>query len=299
MLTLILYNNEYIDINNADSSFVKTSFESVGKSARGIKSRAVFWDYLKANNLSTYKISNTLNNSKVIDDLICYTDTIRCDLVMVDSVILNLFIRTSDSSVSSFSERLFSSKLGNYNQYSEWNLSEISAPFKHMGFENYVNYFKENYKDRAQVDTIEIVRDFKILAGSLKEAKWSSLSKERIRVSDLKQEFLLIDFWYSSCYSCLKTIPELNKIDSLLGDKVEVLGFNSRDSNVVSIKNFVLNQSIKYDIVLKNIKYWEKLFEIAVFPTLILYNIKENKILFFKQGYEPGLFELVEKIVNN
>lgn len=97
----------------------------------------------------------------------------------------------------------------------------------------------------------------------------------------------------------MKTIPELNKIDSLLGDKVEVLGFNSRDSNVVSIKNFVLNQSIKYDIVLKNIKYWEKLFEIAVFPTLILYNIKENKILFFKQGYEPGLFELVEKIVNN
>jgi len=56
-----------------------------------------------------------------------------------------------------------------------------------MGFENYVNYFKENYKDRAQVDKIEIVRDFKILAGSLKKAKWINLSKERIRVSDLKQ----------------------------------------------------------------------------------------------------------------
>jgi len=54
MLTLILYNNEYIDINNSDSSFEITSFESVGKSARGIKSRAVFWDYLKASNLSTY-----------------------------------------------------------------------------------------------------------------------------------------------------------------------------------------------------------------------------------------------------
>lgn len=114
------------------------------------------------------------------------------------------------------------------------------ASFKHQ----------ERMKDRETIqtpDTQEAI-DYSNLKGTLMN------SGEPIDIKDVDAEIIILDFWYSACYPCIKSIPEVNKLYHAFKDKnVAVYGVNIIDDEIKNksrMEKYVRNNPMAYPTIM-------------------------------------------------
>ena len=49
-------------------------------------------------------------------------------------------------------------------------------------------------------------------------------NNKAVKISDFKGKVMLLDFWYLSCYPCLKAIPDLIKLQKEFKDDLVIIG---------------------------------------------------------------------------
>ncbi|MFT6333175.1 MAG: thiol-disulfide isomerase/thioredoxin, partial [Lentimonas sp.] len=120
------------------------------------------------------------------------------------------------------------------------------------------------------------------------DAKWLNSSRD-IKINDLKNRIILLDFWNYSCVNCFDNISEVKKLKKEFSDNLTVIGVHSAKFNNQKDSNNIKKAILKYDIsnlVINdsNLKIWED-FKISSWPTLVLLNPQgevvkkyENKI---------------------
>ena len=118
---------------------------------------------------------------------------------------------------------------------------------------------------------------------------------ETFKLADIKTNFIILDFWYSSCYPCIKGIPSVNKLYRDYKDKgVAVYGVNMVDEEEKSkarLEKFFKNNIMEYPPIMIDPAMTTEI-GIRSFPTLLVLD-KEYKIVYMEDGFSEQLYEKV------
>ncbi|MBK8087718.1 MAG: redoxin domain-containing protein [Chitinophagaceae bacterium] len=63
--------------------------------------------------------------------------------------------------------------------------------------------------------------------------------RDTVSLSDFRNKLLILDFWNTTCISCIKAFPKLDSIQKLFGNRVQIVLVNreSKDSTIAFFKN--------------------------------------------------------------
>ena len=125
-----------------------------------------------------------------------------------------------------------------------------------------------------------------------------TLNETELSLSDLEADVVLIDFWYMSCYPCLKSFPSIKKLQEKYSEKqLNIISINPYDiQNKTLLKSFASKHKITYPILLANLETAPK-FKVSCYPTFILID-KNRTIQLIKNGYSENLYETLSNKID-
>ncbi len=83
--------------------------------------------------------------------------------------------------------------------------------------------FKAIEEAQKRVSVGSIAPDFEL----------NSINGNKVKLSDLKGKFIVIDFWGAWCFWCMKGVPQMKEYYAKYKDKVEFIGVDVRDTEAV------------------------------------------------------------------
>ncbi|MBL6664385.1 MAG: redoxin domain-containing protein [Rickettsiales bacterium] len=94
----------------------------------------------------------------------------------------------------------------------------------------------------------------------------------------LKDKIIVLDFWNSSCISCLEGISEMKKLQERFGNRILLIGVHSskfqNEKRQSSVKKSVIKHDITYPVINDDNLKLLKHFEIKTWPTVVLLSPK-------------------------
>lgn len=121
-----------------------------------------------------------------------------------------------------------------------------------------------------------------------------STNQNQIKKKDLLGKVLVFNFWFTTCSSCLKEMPELNKLVTKFKYNSDVLFIAPAINDDWTIKDFLKTNSFLYESV-SGADFIKKL-EISGFPTHLIVG-KNGKILWIEQGSTKDITNQISKIL--
>jgi thiol-disulfide isomerase/thioredoxin len=119
------------------------------------------------------------------------------------------------------------------------------------------------------------------------------------RLSEEKANLYILDFWYTSCYPCIKGIPSVNRLYNDYKDKgVKVFGVNMLDDEVKSkarLEKFFKNNLMEYTPVMVDPQMADQI-GIRAYPTLLVLD-SNYQIIYMEDGFNEDLYENVSAIL--
>ena len=135
-------------------------------------------------------------------------------------------------------------------------------------------------------DTIRNINEF-----------WNNLSiipvSSQLEKSPKKAELILMDFWYKSCYPCLKAFPKLQSLSNKYSGKgLTVIGVNPIDTSKSLLSKMLLNNKISYaNYQIKN----DSTFQINSYPTVLI--LENGVVIYEESGYSENLMSELESFI--
>lgn len=127
------------------------------------------------------------------------------------------------------------------------------------------------------------------------------LNDQTYKLSKLRGKVVLLDFWYTSCYPCVKALPHLEELHKTYKEQgLVILGINSYNNNDIDKKklpDFLLKRNITYPTLLAS-KSIDSIFKVRVYPTLYLIG-KNGDVIYSQKGYGEAGKKVLEKIIKS
>ncbi len=115
-----------------------------------------------------------------------------------------------------------------------------------------------------------------------------SLSGKNLKLSEMRGEVVMINFWASWCGPCRQEMPILEKIYQ----KYQPLGFTLLGVNVEEdineAKAYLKDIEVSFPILFDNTNKVSQLYEIIAMPSTIVID-RDGNMRFLHQGYQPGV----------
>ena len=123
-----------------------------------------------------------------------------------------------------------------------------------------------------------------------------SLTNEKIRLSDLKGKFVLIDFFYKGCFPCAKSLPSLQALhNKFKNEELQIIGIDPLNETESDLADYLALKNVTYTVLLGN-EDVVKRYHVKNYPTFYLID-KAGKIIFANYGYNRNLEKIVEEII--
>jgi len=130
---------------------------------------------------------------------------------------------------------------------------------------------------------------------------WKGLlqSGDTIISSDIKERFVILDFWYKGCGPCWASIKELSKYNNGVNKDVSILGVNVADWEVKDdALSIFKRQGGNYQVLFDIDNALVKNYEVRGYPTIFVIDREKNKIIFRQNGHPNDLIEKIEASIN-
>ncbi len=179
-------------------------------------------------------------------------------------------------------------------QYTNWLYTQISYDNKPNIPKlegDFIATFKKlkQYSSVSSMPEEQPVYDYAQLTGKPYNAD------DIFQLVDIKTNFIILDFWYTSCYPCIKGIPSVNRLYRDYKDKgVAVYGVNMIDDEVKSkarLEKFFKNNLMEYPPIMVDPAMANEI-GIRSFPTLLVLD-KDYQIVYMEDGFSEQLYEKV------
>lgn len=189
---------------------------------------------------------------------------------------------------------------GDY-QFEEWNLENIRFDEEkienaELNVESLADYDYSKYqpKDESYYATLEVGAPAPNFAGEYFQKKSTR------QLSDNTGQITILDFWYMSCFPCIKAIPELNEVYETYREKgVDVWGVDSKDLDKTALERlpeFIQRNEMKYPVVLTDPQTDES-FNVKAYPTLYVIDQK-GKVAYAQVGFNPSLSDTLSTVLD-
>jgi len=117
-----------------------------------------------------------------------------------------------------------------------------------------------------------------------------------IQLSEIKEDLVLLEFWFPHCKGCVLAIPEINKLQEKYKNKgLMVLGIEITEKPESDLIEYIQEQKIEYP-TLYNGKETAKKYGVYAAPTFFLID-KKGKIIYTSVGLDKK--QLIKKIDKN
>lgn len=114
----------------------------------------------------------------------------------------------------------------------------------------------------------------------------------------LKSGLILLDFWYRSCYPCLKAMPVMESLHQKYGAQgLLVMGVNAKDPSTSELKTFLKSRKVSYNSLMDEKSTFAKRLSITGYPTLFLIDAASKKVLFAQGGYSDETEAALEALI--
>ena len=195
--------------------------------------------------------------------------------------------------------RMYSVFFQENEQYTNWIYTNVQYS-NDTTIENLDNTFIITFHDAGQNDAdtsfavVQPENNYTALAGKF-------LGKnELFKLSEINGKIILLDFWYTSCYPCIKAIPAVNKLYHDYKDRgVVVYGINMFDDEVRDksrLDKFFRNNVVDYTSIMVDKEITGE-FQMEGYPTLLV--LDENYQVIFKEvGFNENLYSEVADFLN-
>ncbi len=149
---------------------------------------------------------------------------------------------------------------------------------KKVTFVFFALVFSVGLVSAAQAETMgELAPDFTL----------KSRSGENIKLSELRGEVVMINFWASWCAPCRQEMPLLED----MYDKYSDLGFTLLGVNVEEDSSQATNMlreiPVNFPILFDNTNRVSKLYKVVAMPTTVLVD-RDGNMRYLHRGYLPG-----------
>ena len=110
---------------------------------------------------------------------------------------------------------------------------------------------------------------------------------KNIKLSELRGQVVLINFWASWCGPCRQEMPELNKLYSKYKNLgFTILGVNVEEDATEALK-IVKHDKIAFPILFDSENHVSELYEVSAMPTSVLVS-RDGHIRYLHRAYKPG-----------
>ena len=117
------------------------------------------------------------------------------------------------------------------------------------------------------------------------------LDGSEIVLSDvLKTKTVVLDFWATWCFYCIRSVPAMEKFYKENKDKVAVIAIDVGESKA-KVESFVRKKGILYPIALDPKGRVAKLYNVRGIPTVVAVN-QDGKIIYYGNSIE----EMLQKV---
>ena len=118
-----------------------------------------------------------------------------------------------------------------------------------------------------------------------------SSTGENLRLSELKGQVVMINFWASWCGPCRQEMPELNEIQA----KYEDLGFTilgvNVEENSSKANEMLAENPVNFPVLYDTENRVTELFKVDAMPSTILVD-RDGNMRYLHKGYKPGYEDL-------
>lgn len=110
-----------------------------------------------------------------------------------------------------------------------------------------------------------------------------------IKLTDLKNKVILLDFWYRGCLPCLKAIPDLIELQEEFKNDLVIIGINDIDTRK-DVNDYYAYKKVNYHSTYKTDTNISKKLKINAFPTTIIIN-QSGEVVGAESGFQKGAFK--------
>ena len=115
-----------------------------------------------------------------------------------------------------------------------------------------------------------------------------SNSGENIRLSELRGEVVLINFWASWCGPCRQEMPILSE----LHDRYKAMGFTvlavNVEENTSDARKLLKDMPVSFPVLFDSDSTVSKQYEVVAMPSTVLVD-RNGNMRYLHKGYKPGL----------
>ncbi len=293
----------YFNLSLADSSYI-----FVDTSNWYGQSEALFLDYIKPEKSilqkgilkdTSYKISYV--GKEIIDNKSCHRIEFKvADMEQMGQVFTNIkfyylidaksYLPLQYETTITYTEKEQYTKLA----LSKTCFNQKNIPKDIEDFQPQLYFKEKNNIPFTQVRALEI-------GDTLPDFTFQNLPNYNINFADLKQDYILLDFWYIGCFPCVLALPFVDSLAKTYENKnLFVLGVNPYDTSASKMSEFKKKKNINYSNILIDIKTADAM-RIVGYPTLAIIERKTRKVLYVQRGYSEEmkslLIDFIEKNV--
>jgi len=113
-------------------------------------------------------------------------------------------------------------------------------------------------------------------------------SGENLKLSELRGEVVLINFWASWCGPCRQEMPILSQ----LHDKYKAMGFTvlgvNVEENSSDARKLLKDLPVSFPVLFDNDSTVSKQYDVVAMPSTVLVD-RNGNIRYLHKGYKPGL----------
>ena len=184
-------------------------------------------------------------------------------------------------------------------QYQEWNYYNVQfgqdSMIPELDWATYGPSLKEKQYFRPHIDDNQVPDvDWLSIEGKLFN------SDERVILKKVNAPFIILDFWYTSCYPCIKSIPMVRNIANKYNRKdVAIFGANMIDNEIKNksrLDKFFLNNPMPYPTIMLNNDRYSHLN--LSYPTFVILNDR-FEVVYYESGYDENLESEVTQYIDS
>jgi len=123
----------------------------------------------------------------------------------------------------------------------------------------------------------------------------TDLDGNTFKLSDLKGQVVILNFWFTNCGPCIQEMPELNNLaDNFKNKKVKFLAVTFNKKEIV--EQFLKTKDFKFTLI-PNANNIISLYGVSTYPTTIVIN-KKGEIVTKEVGYRTNIKSVLTKAIN-
>lgn len=123
----------------------------------------------------------------------------------------------------------------------------------------------------------------------------TDLDGNTFKLSDLKGQVVILNFWFTNCGPCIQEMPELNNLaDNFKNKKVKFLAVTFNKKEIV--EQFLKTKDFNFTLI-PNANNIISLYGVNTYPTTIVIN-KKSEIVTKEVGYRTNIKSVLTKAIN-